>query len=212
MAINFRRTNDARRRGARPVALAVALAGAAALALLTSACASSSGAGVARVASATTTTAGAPSGGGSKSGDPAAFSACMRKHGVTNFPDPDSRGRIKITSGASSNGRRFGPNVDSATFKTAQQACRKLLPNGGKPDPKEAAKALQAMLKYSACMRSHGVPKFPDPKVSADGGMLMSIGPGMGVNPGSPQFQAAQKACEKLMPGVVDSRGPAGKP
>jgi hypothetical protein len=43
-------------------------------------------------------------------------------------------------------------------------------------------------------MRAHGVPKFPDPSTS--GGI--QIGPSTGINPTSPAFQAAQKACGGL--------------
>jgi hypothetical protein len=54
------------------------------------------------------------------------------------------------------------------------------------------------------CMRAHGVPNFPDPKVSVGPGgrgITMSIGaqaaaggPGR-LSPASPAFQKAQKAC-----------------
>lgn len=50
-------------------------------------------------------------------------------------------------------------------------------------------------LAYSRCMRSHGVLNFPDP--STQGGF--SIGSESGIDPSSPQFQAAQKACQSLM-------------
>src|SRR5260221_2908081 len=50
--------------------------------------------------------------------------------------------------------------------------------------------------KFSACMRSHGVPRFPDPSSSGS----MSIGKGSGIDPNSPKFRAAQAACEKLLP------------
>ena len=53
-------------------------------------------------------------------------------------------------------------------------------------------------LRFAQCMRAHGVPNFPDP--SAGGGGL-SIGPGL--NPQSPSFQGAQKACARY--------GPSGK-
>lgn len=59
------------------------------------------------------------------------------------------------------------------------------------------------MTKFAACMRSNGVPNFPDP--SAQGGI--SITPGSGIDPSSPQFQSAQTACQKLMP-----RGQAPSP
>lgn len=52
----------------------------------------------------------------------------------------------------------------------------------------------QAMLAFSQCMRSHGVPEFPDP--SAGGGLVLHGK----VNPSSPAFRAAQAKCRKLMP------------
>jgi hypothetical protein len=59
------------------------------------------------------------------------------------------------------------------------------------------------MLKFSACMRSHGLPDFPDPTVSSDGGLQLSLGDkrNSSLNPDSPVFQSAQKACQSLTPG-----------
>lgn len=57
-----------------------------------------------------------------------------------------------------------------------------------------------ASLKYADCMRSHGVPAFPDPVVNGNG-LHIAIKAGSGVDPGSPGFQAAQKMCRKLLPG-----------
>jgi hypothetical protein len=51
-------------------------------------------------------------------------------------------------------------------------------------------------LAYSACMRSHGVPKFPDPNSSG----VIPKEQVVAVNPGSPQFEAAQRACQRLQP------------
>jgi hypothetical protein len=131
----------------------------------------------------------------------------MRRNGVPNFPDPDSNGDFRI-AGGQRNGRRFGVDPSSAQFRKARQACRKLEPNGGKQDPQEQAREQQQALKFSQCMRSHGVPKFPDPNFSANGGTLLKIG--KDVNPDSPQFQAAQKACRKLVPGGPLSAPPPG--
>jgi hypothetical protein len=121
----------------------------------------------------------------------------MRKHGVRNFPDPDSQGRIMLTSGRSANGQKTGVDVDSPQFKTAERACQKLMPNGGRPTAAQQAKEQQTMLKFAQCMRSHGVPKFPDPK---PGGAL-AIGKKAGIDPNTPQFRAAQQTCQKLFPG-----------
>jgi hypothetical protein len=49
---------------------------------------------------------------------------------------------------------------------------------------------------FSQCMRKNGVPDFPDP--SSTGGV--SIGPGDGIDPRSPKFEAAAKACRKILP------------
>jgi hypothetical protein len=66
--------------------------------MLASAC--GSGSPNANVAQITTSRASndAGSSNNSESGDPTAYSACMRSHGVGNFPDPDSQGHIKITA------------------------------------------------------------------------------------------------------------------
>jgi hypothetical protein len=189
------------------VALAVA---AASSALLAAGCGGgSSGAGVAQLGTTTTSTNGSSSSAGSGKGDPAAFSACMRKNGVPNFPDPDSKGNIRITGGQDRSGRKFGLDPNSAQFKRAQKACRKLEPNGGRPSPQQQAREQQQALKYSRCMRSHGVPKFPDPKFQG-GGTLLKIG--KDVNPNSPRFKAAEKACQKLVPGSPMTAGPPSKP
>jgi hypothetical protein len=49
-------------------------------------------------------------------------------------------------------------------------------------------------LKYARCMRSHGVPNFPDP--NASGGFTFPIG----SNPSSPAMQDAKARCEKFLP------------
>jgi hypothetical protein len=45
-------------------------------------------------------------------------------------------------------------------------------------------------------MRTHGVPSFPDPQAGGGGIKIPD-----GVNPQSPAFQSAQRACFKLLPG-----------
>jgi hypothetical protein len=53
---------------------------------------------------------------------------------------------------------------------------------------------------FSRCMRSHGLPNFPDPKVSVGQGHT-SVG--IAVNPSetsSPKFNSAQKACQGILP------------
>ena len=186
------------RKATRRAALIVSAAGTLALGALAAGCGSTPGAAVAQspTTHSTTTTAGsgAASPGGSTS-SAAAYSACMRRNGVSNFPDPDANGRLAL---------RFGPGTgldpNSAQFRHAQQACRSLAPRGGKTSPQAQRKALEQALAFSQCMRAHGVKNFPDPQ-AAGGGVRLSIGSNSGIDPNSPQFQAAQRACKNLLPG-----------
>ena len=54
-------------------------------------------------------------------------------------------------------------------------------------------------MRFVACMRSHGLPNFPDPIVT-DQGIGFRLGK-EGPRPNSPVFRSAQQACRKLMPG-----------
>jgi hypothetical protein len=55
---------------------------------------------------------------------------------------------------------------------------------------------MQELLKYVACMRTHGVPDMPDP--GSNGNLSLPVGGD--INPSSPQFQSAQQACQQLVP------------
>jgi len=142
-------------------------------------------------------------------GDPAgaakalAFSRCMRSHGVSNFPDPTG-GELKLQVQRTPGSTQVnGVEVNGPTFQKAMQACRSYLPSGGHPSAAQTAKVKAQALAMSRCMRSHGVPNFPDPQFQAapGGGFGVKIG-GPGVNPSSPAFQAAQKACGKIFGGA----------
>jgi hypothetical protein len=123
-----------------------------------------------------------------------AFASCMRLHGVPNFPDPTagSNGgmRIEQTNGSM---KVNGVTVNAPAFQAAQQACRSKLPNGGRPQPLSASRR-QAMLNFSACMRSHGEPGFPDPTFNG-GAVGIQLSRSSGIDPQSPAFKAAQTAC-----------------
>ena len=60
------------------------------------------------------------------------------------------------------------------------------------------------LLAYSQCMRSHGLPDFPDPNsqgVIEGKSSSASGGNANDLNPNSPTYQAAQKACQKYASG-----------
>lgn len=123
------------------------------------------------------------------------FAACMRQHGEPSFPDPNAQGQISISSSA-------GIDPGSVQFQQAQQACQKDMPNkGAPPSPAQQAQMRSQALAFSACMRSHGEPNFPDPQFGTGGRVAIKISAGAGIDPQSPQFQAAQKACQSIMGG-----------
>lgn len=123
-----------------------------------------------------------------------AFAGCMRAHGLPGFPDPQisTSGRemqVKISPG--------GLNPNSPAFAAATRACRHLLPNGGAPRAAGTGASVQEQaqgLKFADCLRSHGVPNFPDPE--RDGTFNLPSG----LNPQAPQVQRAMQACKRSQP------------
>jgi hypothetical protein len=61
-------------------------------------------------------------------------------------------------------------------------------------------------LAFARCMRSHGVPNFPDPKAS--GNSIQILGPSSGISLQSPAVQSAQTSCKHLLPGGGPGSGP----
>jgi len=169
-------------------------------ALLASACGGTPAASVAHLG--TTTTSQPAKGSSSNNGSPIAYAQCMRAHGVPDFPDPNAQGDFSFQGGPNSD-----LNPSSTQFQQANKDCQKFTPGtglGSGPSPAQIAQAQAQALKFSKCMRSHGVADFPDPSFSSSGGGIrisIRAGPGSDLSPNSPTFQAAQTACQKLLPG-----------
>jgi hypothetical protein len=126
----------------------------------------------------------------------------MRSHGVPNFPDPiihHSAGStsVKIVVHRTS--------TQGSKFASAQQTCRKLLPNGGEPSHQTVTPQEQTQyLRAAACIRSHGVPNFPDP--TFEGGGVHIPQKYHDLN-SSPTFKAAVEDCKSLIPGGIQHPG-----
>jgi hypothetical protein len=154
--------------------------------------------------------AGSPGAGeSSPDGQAVAYSACMRSHGVPNFPDPKvstNGNEVKVAIGINSS------ISGNPQFKSAQQACSKLLPGGGPgsgPNHQISPQEQSQYLKAAACIRSHGIPNFPDPTFSGGGVHIEH----QGLNESSPAFKAAVQACESLIPGGLHGdRGTSARP
>ena len=133
----------------------------------------------------------------SASSQAVAYTACVREHGVPDFPEPQVSEHGSSTSIKMAVPASVGQNPK---FKSAQRACRKLLPGGeaGHTAPLTPAQQ-QQYLKAAACIRSHGVPNFPDPTFSG-GGVHIDA---KNLDERSPAFKAAVHDCESLIPGGV---------
>ena len=98
-------------------------------------------------------------------GDMVKFAQCMRDNGV-DMPDPkqDDKGGVMIEAAPGDSGP-----IDEEKMKTAHEACKKHLPNGGDggefkpPSPEEQDKIRQ----QAKCMRDKGH-NWPDPEFDAN--------------------------------------------
>ena len=159
-----------------------ALAAAGGLALLTTACGGSTDSNVA---------APAPQNGA------VAFARCMRSNGIPNWPDPNNSGafdKSKLTP------RQLG--AGSSRVQAGQGACRHLLSNGGSgPTAAQVQQVKAQALRFSECVRGHGVPSFPDP----DSTGRIPDPATVGIDQGSPKFRAANQACGRYRPPYMPS-------
>jgi hypothetical protein len=182
------------RRPGRTVAAIIATA---AVALLAAACSSSQ------------SSAGSPHTGGSAASPSAvAYSNCMRSHGVPNFPDPGSGGTLPKTDA-----RRLG--VSDSQLQAAQRACQHQLPNADSFEQQAqqcflAGNCPQALVQqiltagrtFARCMRSHGVPNWPDPSIGPQGHPAFNLVP-VGITHSethSPPMITKIQECERLDP------------
>jgi hypothetical protein len=157
---------------------------------------------------------GSPNAGGSASPPSAvAYSRCIRSHHVPRYPDPTSSGTLPKVSL-----QRLG--VSSSQFQAAQRACGHLLPsNGGTLSaqslqqceltgdcpPALVRQALTEGLNFARCMRSHGVPNWPDPTIDSEGRPFFDVS-AHGITHSethSPPMSTKIGDCERLTGGGV---------
>ena len=125
----------------------------------------------------------------------------MRAQGVPTFPDPPPE---------ASNAKFPSPQqlgVSSAQFQAAQTACQHLLPAGIDEHfpPAEVPLLLRGMVRFSQCMRSHGVPNWPDPTVDSEGRPVFQLSAhGFTLQQAhSPQLRAKVAECQHSLPNAL---------
>jgi hypothetical protein len=125
------------------------------------------------------------------------FAQCMRENGV-DVPDPGSgeRGTVEIQG-------------DPEDLREAEEACAEYREKIKPPDLSEEQQAemKEAALAHARCMRDQGI-DFPDPQFGADGGAMVQIGPGSGIDPDDPDFRKAQEACRDELPELRMEQSP----
>lgn len=77
------------------------------------------------------------------------------------------------------------------------------VPTAGSQPTTSVASPLAEAVAYSECIRSHGVPNFPDPVKTPSGGYGYRT---KGIDPSSAAFQGALQAC-KALPSPWNSTG-----
>jgi hypothetical protein len=194
----MRRPQRARPPTARAAAAVIATA---VLALLVAACGGSKGGHVAQIGStATQSTSNPPA----ASSNALAFSRCIRSRGVPNFPDPIGSGGIPKETP-----RQLG--VSDARYRAAQSACAHLLPNSGGAhglSPDQVQQLANGMRSFARCMRSHGVPSWPDPSTDSEGAAVFYLQGKIAID--APQIIAKVRACSHLIPPSTRENGPPG--
>jgi hypothetical protein len=121
------------------------------------------------------------------------FSACMRNHGVTNFPDP----QVINHDGEHGVSIQVVGLKGSPRFKAARRACQGILPapegNGPQETAQQKRTRLADALSFARCMRSHGVTGFPDP--TAQGQLSVEMVQAQGIDVHSPAVLEVVQAC-----------------
>jgi hypothetical protein len=125
-------------------------------------------------------------------GEMMAYSKCMRSHGILDFPDPTPNpGGPGGSFSWSGTGQNHDLDPSNPRYQAANKACQALLPDGGQL-PSISAKQLATEVRMAVCMRSRGVPNFPDPD-NTDGAFDLS-----NVNRDSPQYKSAFNTCASV--------------
>ncbi|MBO0732653.1 MAG: hypothetical protein J2P57_25565 [Acidimicrobiaceae bacterium] len=132
------------------------------------------------------------------------WATCMRQHGSPNQADPtiDANGVIHIQTPATTSRDPLQDGGPCSSYLTAASTALR----GGQPLQKPSQAKL---LKFAECMRSHGIPDFPDP---SSGGLSIQMHPGSDLNPNNPTFKNASKTCAKKtgVPGFGTGHAPRG--
>jgi hypothetical protein len=111
----------------------------------------------------------------------------MRSNGIADFPDPNGNGKFT----------RVNFKEGSSLIQDAEQTCQHLLPSASQ-SIQSTQQQVNSEVGFAQCMRSHGVPNWPDP-TNMGGEWEYNLDPsgpnGSGIDPNSPLIQASEQRC-----------------
>jgi hypothetical protein len=143
--------------------------------------------------------------GSSSSPSAVAYSACVRSHGVPNFPDPGTGGQVP-----KADPQQLG--VSTSQYQAARAACQHLIPAAGSSaeqqqetqcamandcSPAVTQQWMSGLRTLAGCLRTHGEPNWPDPAVTSQGQPHFNYDQA-GIDHHSPQVLAQVDECIRL--------------
>lgn len=145
---------------------------------------------------------GSRSAGASASNSPAAaafnYARCMRKHGVSGYPDP----QVTTNPDGSVAMAVAGPSSSTAApaFEAAQKGCSAILLAASSANG-HSGPSKQAFLAFAHCLHTHGILDFPDPNTQGQitGQMIRASG----VDLKAASFTTAADACVGVTHGDI---------
>ena len=126
------------------------------------------------------------------------YASCMRKHGVSGYPDPqvttNPDGSVAVAIAGSSSG------TAAPGFEAAQKACSGIL-LAASSAVGHSGPSKQAFLAFAHCLHTHGILDFPDPDTQGQitGQMIRASG----VDLKAASFMTAADACVGVTDGAI---------
>lgn len=132
------------------------------------------------------------------------FAACMRSHGLPNFPYAQV-----VSRGPNGRVLRIHPppliTTFTPRFRRAQAVCGGIIPGARFLSASDQAKAQAArvsrLLSFARCVRSHGLSRFPDP--NAQGQLTAQMIDAAGIDVRSSVALRAARACSGAKGGSI---------
>ena len=134
----------------------------------------------------TSSAAGSGSSTASKRAKGVKFAECMRGHGLSDFPDPNTSGEFV-----------YGVSVSPAVWARILGECKSLQPPGTL-SARRSPTQQSAALRFAQCIRANGVKDFPDPE---NGQPLIDTNqiPSSNLPGGMTTLNAAVQKCRGLL-------------